>query len=158
MIVFDTPPPEIEAQWGETIGPDEEALLVAMSDIRHDGRFGVRWLMLTNRRVVVLPHTAPGVDGAVSIDLAEISDARAEPLVGGGRLEVNWNGHFTPIVEYSSSLGAKFTEIARGIQQLAKDEPFAVTTDIPRARCQKCQALLPDRERNCPALCAARWQ
>lgn len=150
VIVFDTPPPEIEAQWREKMASDEETLLVAMSDIQHDGRFGVRWLMLTNKRVVVLPHTEPGVDGAVSIDLTEISDARAEPLVGGGRLEVQWNGHFTPIIEYSSSLGAKFTEIARGIQQLVKDEPFAVTTDIPRARCQKCQALLPDRDRNCP--------
>lgn len=150
MIVFDTLPPEIEAQWGELILPGEETLLVAMSDIRHDGQFGVRWVLLTNQRVVVLSDQAPGVDGQVSIDLSEISDARAEPLVGGGRLEVRRNGYFTPIIEYSSSLGAKFTEIARGIQQLAKDEPFAVTTDIPRARCQKCQALLPDRERNCP--------
>ena len=150
MVVFDTLPPEIEAQWSELILPGEETLLVAMSDIRHDGRFGVRWMMLTNQRVVVLPHLSPGIDGAVSVDLAEISDARAEPLVGGGRLEVSRNGYFTPVIEYSSSLGAKFTEIARGIQQLAKDEPFAVSTDIPRARCQKCQALLPDRERNCP--------
>ena len=150
MVVFDPLPPEIEAQWRELKSPGEETLLVAMSDIRHDGRFGVRWMLLTDKRVIVLPHLAPGVDGAVSMGLSEISDARAEPLVGGGRLEVNWKGHFTPIIEYSSSLGAKFTEIARGIQQLAKDEPFAVTTDIPRARCQKCQSLLPDRDRNCP--------
>ena len=150
MVVFDSLPPEIEAQWGELILPGEETLLVAMSDIRHDGHFGVRWMLLTNKRVVVLSDQAPGVDGQMSIDLAEISDARAEPLVGGGRLEIRRNGYFTPIIEYSSSLGAKFTEIARGIQQLAKDEPFAVTTDIPRARCQKCQSLLPDRERNCP--------
>ena len=150
MIAFDPLPPEIEAQWRELRSPNEETLLAAMSDIRHDGRFGVRWLVLTDRRVVVLPHMAPGANGAVDISLAEVSDARAEPLVGGGRLEVNVQGNFTPIMEYSSSLGAKFTEIARGIQQLAKDEPFAVTTDIPRARCQKCQALLPDRERNCP--------
>ncbi len=150
MVVFDTLPPEIEAQWRESVLPGEETLLVAMSDIRHDGRFGVRWIMLTNKRVVVLSDQAPGVDGAVSIDFSEISDARAEPLVGGGRLEVKRSGYFTPVIEYSSSLGAKFTEIARGIQQLAKDEPFAVTTDIPRARCQKCQALLPDRDRNCP--------
>ncbi len=150
MIAFDPLPPEIEAQWRELRSPNEETLLVAMSDILHDGRFGVRWIVLTDKRVVVLPHLAPGADGALDIDLAEVSDARAEPLVGGGRLEVNLQGHFTPIIEYSSSLGAKFTEIARGIQQLAKDEPFAVTTDIPRARCQKCQALLPDRDRNCP--------
>ena len=150
MVVFDTLPPEIEVQWRELKSPGEETLLVAMSDIRHDGRFGVRWMLLTDKRVIVLPHLAPGVDGAVSMGLSEISDARAEPLVGGGRLEVNWKGHFTPIIEYSSSLGAKFTEIARGIQQLAKDEPFAVTTDIPRARCQKCQSLLPDRDHNCP--------
>ena len=150
MVIFDELPPEIAAQWGKQKSPGEETLLVAMSDIRHDGQFGVRWIMLTDKRVVVLSDQAPGVDGAVSMDFSEISDARAEPLVGGGRLEVKRNGYFTPVIEYSSSLGAKFTEIARGIQQLAKDEPFAVTTDIPRARCQKCQALLPDRERNCP--------
>jgi ATP-binding cassette subfamily B protein len=150
MVVFDPLPPEIEAQWRELAAPGEETLLVAMSDIRHDGRFGVRWMVLTDRRVVVLPSLAPGVNGAVEVDITDISDARAEPLVGGGRLEINRNGHFTPIIEYTSSFGAKFNEIARGIQQLAKNEPFAVTTDIPRARCQKCQALLPDRDRNCP--------
>ena len=72
MVVFDTLPPEIEAQWLELKSPGEETLLVAMSDIRHDGRFGVRWILLTDSRVVVLPHLAPGVDGAVSMDLSEI--------------------------------------------------------------------------------------
>lgn len=88
-VAFDALPPEIEDQWRELESPDEETLLVAMSDIRHDGRFGVRWLVLTDQRVVVLPHLAPGLDGAVSAEFAEISDARAEPLVGGGRLEIN---------------------------------------------------------------------
>ena len=49
MVVFDTLPPEIEAQWLELKSPGEETLLVAMSDIRHDGRFGVRWMLLTDK-------------------------------------------------------------------------------------------------------------
>ncbi len=150
MVIFDELPPEIAAQWGRLKHSQEETLLVAMSDIRHDGRFGARWIVLTDKRVVVLSDLAPGEDGEVSLDVSEITDARAEPLVGGGRLEVKQGGYFTPILEYSSSLGDKFTEVARGIQQLAKDEPFGVTTDIPRARCQRCGSLLPDRHRNCP--------
>ena len=155
-VIFDQPHPEIVAEWRALMAPGEETLLVATSDVRRDGRFGVRWIVVTNKRVVVLSEAGPGANGAeidadaVNLEFTEISDARAEPLVGGGRLEVKLNGYFTPIVEYSSSLAAKFTEIARGIQQVAKDEPFAVTTDIPRARCQRCQALLPDRDRNCP--------
>ena len=155
-VIFDQPHPEIVAEWRALMAPGEETLLVATSDVRRDGRFGVQWIVLTDKRVVVLPEPEPGVNGdgveadVVNLEMAEITDARAEPLVGGGRLEVKLNGYFTPIVEYSSSLAAKFTEVARGIQQLAKDEPFAVTTDIPRARCQRCQALLPDRDRNCP--------
>ena len=156
MVIFDQPYPEVVAQWRGLMTPGEETLLVATSDIRRDGRFGTRWIVVTDRRVAVLSEPEPGTNGdgfdpeAVNLELSQISDARAEALVGGGRLEVRVNGYFTPIIEYSSSLAAKFTEIARGIQQLAKDEPFAVTTDIPRARCQRCQALLPDRERNCP--------
>ena len=156
MVIFDQPYPEVVAQWRGLMTSGEETLLVATSDIRRDGRFGTRWIVVTDRRVAVLSEPEPGTNGdgfdpeAVNLELSQISDARAEALVGGGRLEVRVNGYFTPIIEYSSSLAAKFTEIARGIQQLAKDEPFAVTTDIPRARCQRCQALLPDRERNCP--------
>lgn len=150
VIVLDPIRPEAEARWRSLAEPDEEVLLTAATDVQHDGQYGERWLVVTNKRVVVLPEDAPGVDGFVTLPIAAITGANAEPLVGGGRLQVEVDGHALPVLDYSSSLAAKFTEVARGLQQLAKGEPLAVSTDLPRLRCARCGTLLPEKNGLCP--------
>jgi len=150
MIALDPLRPDVEARWRALALPDEELHLVARSDMDHRGRFGERWLIITNQRLVVLPNADPQEDGLLALPLATMSGARTEPLVGGGRLEVQVKGRWVPVLEYSSSLGNKLTEVARGLQQLAKGEPLAISTDLPRLRCEKCGTLLPDKNGLCP--------
>jgi ATP-binding cassette, subfamily B, bacterial len=89
------------------------------------------------------------VDGYRSLPLSQVTEAKTEPHVGGGRLEVYAGNVPVPLVEYSSSLGHKFSEVARSIQQMAKGNPFAVSDDVPRVRCEKCGRRLTDKDATC---------
>ena len=71
--------------------------------------------------------------------------------LGGGRLELERDGNATIFVLYSSSLAAKFSEVARGIEQLRKGEPFLINTELDQIRCEKCGRLLPEKNGICPA-------
>ena len=69
--------------------------------------------------------------------------------MGGGRLEVYAGNVPVPLLEYSSSLGPKFSEVARGLQQAIKGSPLVVSDDLPRLRCPRCSRLLPEKNATC---------
>jgi ATP-binding cassette subfamily B protein len=125
------------------------ALINLEADFLEDGKFGRRVLEVDSGAVRVLE-----ANGAVSLQMpiAEIKSARNEPLVGGGRLEVvTKTGDIVPIISYSLTLAAKFSEAARGIEQLAKGEPLSINLKLQRLRCAKCNRLLPEKDGVCPA-------
>lgn len=200
MPIADPLPEVAQQRWRSLAQPDEEVTLTVASDVTAAGAYGQRWLVITNRRVVVLPdvgapwppgsgangsrangsgvngsgvngsranghareghapngHSLGGEgasggapDGHVALSFQELTDAKTEPIVGGGRLEVYAGNVPVPLVEYSSSLGPKFSEVARGLQQVIKGQPFRVSDDIPRLRCEKCGRLLPEKNATC---------
>ncbi len=126
-----------------------ETLIELIGDFAENGRFGSRTLIVDATQVRVLE-----TGGAVSfqIPIADIKSARNEPLVGGGRLEVTTKtGEILPIISYSLTVAAKFSEAARGIEQLAKGEPLSINLKQERLRCAKCNRLLPEKDGICPA-------
>ncbi len=126
-----------------------ETLIELIGDFAENGRFGSRTLIVDATQVRVLETS-----GAVSfqIPIADIKSARNEPLVGGGRLEVTTKtGEILPIISYSLTVAAKFSEAARGIEQLAKGEPLSINLKQERLRCAKCNRLLPEKDGVCPA-------
>ena len=171
MPVADTLDQAARQRWDALARPGEEILLAAASDVAADGSYGARWLVITNQRVVVLPDgdvapengkaaalagAAPAVpdgaahvDGYVALPLGDLTEAKTEPVVGGGRLEVYHGNVPVPLVEYSSSLGPKFAEVARGLQLLIKGQPLRVSDDLPPLRCPKCGRRLPDKHATC---------
>src|SRR5438270_8473827 len=127
---------------------DEQILISLEGDLDEDGRFGHRTLEVTAE---VVRTCDP--NGAVSfqIPIADIKSARNEPLVGGGRLEVTTRrGEIIPIVSYSMTHAARFSEAARGIEQLAKGEELLINLKQERIRCAKCDLLLPEKDGICP--------
>ncbi|MCZ6680828.1 MAG: ABC transporter transmembrane domain-containing protein [Candidatus Poribacteria bacterium] len=129
--------------------PEEVELICASTDLRRDGNFGTGWLVVTNKQIVLL---SPGdTNGIVRVPVEEIVSARTEPLVGGGRLEIERKADATVVIPYSNSLAEKFSEIARGIEQLRKGEPFLINPQLDRIRCKKCGRLLPEKNGICPA-------
>ena len=138
-----------EKIWGVLPLELEEERICVSTDLNPGGTFGTQWVFVTDKRVLIVP--TEGTDGVVQIPIKELSSARTEPLVGGGRLELERNGNATVYVPYSSSLAAKFSEVARGIEQLRKGEPFLINTELDRIRCEKCGRLLPEKNGICPA-------
>ena len=127
----------------------DEVLIRLEADFRDDGSFGQRILEVTPT-VVRVVETNDAVSCTIPIE--DIAAARNEPLVGGGRLEITTkDGAFIPAVSYTHSVAARFSEAARGIEQLAKGEPLSINLKEERTRCPQCQRLLPEKDGICPA-------
>jgi ATP-binding cassette subfamily B protein len=127
---------------------DSEALARLEADFDARGDYGARTLEVFADRVRVL-----STDGRVEyeIAIADVRHARNEPLVGGGQLELTTADAIVPIIRYSHTRANQFSEAARGIEQLAKGEPFSVNLKSERLRCSKCDRLLPEKDGVCPA-------
>lgn len=95
---------------------------------------------------------AAGTAPILEIPLSDITTARNEPLVVGGRLEGTLkSGTVRPVVAYTASRADKFSEAARGIEQRAKGEPLILDLKPQKTRCPKCHRLLPEKDGHCPA-------
>ena len=134
------------------VPPGEEILIQVQNDLTTDGRFAAGWLIVTPQQVVVSPPGGPS--RAVPMDQVRV--ARIEALVSGGRLEVECDQAATLLVPFSSSLVAKFAEVARGIEQLRQGQPLAIKAQMDRIRCEQCHRILPEKNGFCPA-CLRKW-
>jgi ATP-binding cassette subfamily B protein len=132
----------------ETASADE-ILIRLDADILDDGSFGKRTLEVSLESIRIIES-----DGACSLTIpfTEIKTARHEPLIGGGRLQISTKkGEIIHVLSYSLSVASKFSEAARGIEQIAHGEPLAINLKEERLRCPKCGRRLPEKDGICPA-------
>lgn len=126
-----------------------DVLIRLEADIGESGNYGHRVLEVTSSMVSVIESN--GVP-SIQVPIDDIVTARNDQLVGGGALElVTKDGRILPIVSYSLTVAAKFSEAARGIEQLAKGEPLSINLKLQKLRCDRCGRLLPERDGVCPA-------
>jgi ATP-binding cassette, subfamily B, bacterial len=136
---------------GGARGPaDEEILIRETADLVADEghRFGKRDVRVSRSGVGV--HDECGAR-LVFVPMGEILTARTEPLVGGSRLEVTTTSGVVALAEFTASLAPRFSEMARGIEQLAKGEALNIKWAKERTRCARCGRLLPEKDGRCPA-------
>ncbi|MEE3259784.1 MAG: ABC transporter ATP-binding protein [Candidatus Latescibacterota bacterium] len=145
--LLEVPPDAVAAKLALTAG--EDVLIQVHSDLTAERTFGAQWVVVTPERVVVVPEA--GEDGLAEVAVDQIKVARTEPLIGGGRLEIEREAAPPLSVPYSGSMADKFSEVARGIEQLRKGEPFFINAALDRTRCEKCNRLLPEKNGICPA-------
>ena len=131
------------------LSPGDDELICVSADVRGDGRYGSRWIVVTDKRIVITSEDA--ADEVVQIPIEQVASVRTEPLVGGSRLEIEQKASPTAFVPYSNSMAVKFSEVARGIEQLRKAEQFQIDSQLERTRCEKCGRLLPEKDGICPA-------
>jgi ATP-binding cassette subfamily B protein len=127
----------------------ERVFVQMAADMAADLTFAERWLVVTERRVLLL--TPDGTDGIVNVPLGEITTARLEGLIGGGRLTLERNGAAPTFLYFSNSSAPKFADIASVIGQLARGEPPTLPAKVERTRCPACGRLLPEKNGLCPA-------
>ncbi len=142
-------PPDVEEKLKGIIGPDEEVRMSLAGDLREDGTFGKRWLVVTDRRLFAFPSDLSEIPFEIS--LKEIKSAKSELLVGGGRLEIEIDGKVSDPIYFSNSLSGKFSDAAKAIERLAKGEDMPEFGEPERTRCERCGRLLPEKGGICPA-------
>ena len=139
---------QIAGRINEVLDDDEEVLIRATTDLDENRRFGRQCVVVTNRRLWVLPES----DGQVfPVPVEQIVKCRTEPLVGGGHLEVERRGEPTLYIGYTDSQAVKFSEITRGLEQLRQGNPFLINPQLDKLRCDNCGRLLPEKNSICPA-------
>ena len=154
--------PGVGATIASYLSADEQILMSVATDLNPEGNFGRQWLAVTRRRALLVadggePSPTDSAAGqVVEIAVDKLRAVQTEPLVGGGRLEIERLNEPTIYVPFSSSLAGKFSEVARGLEQLRKNEPFLVSPQLERTRCRKCRRLLPEKDGICPA-CVSKW-
>ena len=149
MKLLESIPHSIATKIRGLLSAEEEELIRVSTDLNQEGRFGMQWVVVTDKRLLVIP--VAGFDGVVEIPIEELTVVQTEALVGGGHLTIERKDKATVTVPYSSSLSEKFSEVTRGIEQLRKGEPFLINTQLERTRCEKCGKLLPEKNGICPA-------
>ncbi len=149
MKLLEQMPDTVSQKIQDVLTHEEEELIRVSTDLNSDGTFGEQWLIATDRRVIVVP--AEGVNGVVDIPIRELAAVQTEPLVGGGRLEIDRKKEATLFVPYSSSLAEKFSEVALGLEQLRQQDDFLINTELDQTRCSKCGRLLPEKNGICTA-------
>ncbi len=133
---------------GHLDGHANEILIRLDADILPDGDFGHRVLEVTRAEIRVFD----GDKLSTRIPISDLKSARNEPLVSGGRLEVILqSGALIPVVAYSMSVAAQFSEAARGVEQLIEGKPFSINQKTEKTRCEKCKRILPEKDGICPA-------
>lgn len=147
--LIEAPPEAVVAALAERVPEGEEVLIQVFTDLNEQRVYATQWLVATCERVIVV--SAQGDDAVVEISVDRIKLARTEPLIGGGRLEIEQEAAPMVNVFYSGSLADKFSEVARGLEQLRKGEPFFINAELDRTRCEKCDRLLPEKNGICPA-------
>jgi ATP-binding cassette, subfamily B, bacterial len=129
--------------------PDEVLIREVADLIPEEGhKFGKREVVVTRAAVQVFDEAGALL---LTVPMTDIKTARTESLVGGARLELTTTSGVLPIAEFTSSIAARFSEMARGIEQLAKGEEFAIKLQYEKTRCDKCGRLLPEKDGRCPA-------
>ncbi|MCL4546026.1 MAG: ABC transporter ATP-binding protein/permease [Chloroflexi bacterium] len=128
----------------------EREQLRLQSDVDQADRFGQRWLLVTDRRVLVFtqdPDVAPQPATAFSFD--EIKDADTEIEVSAGGLVLTLAHDRVEVIRFSRTLAAHFADAARVIRSLAEGVPAQPSDKLPRIHCSRCGRLLPGRHARC---------
>lgn len=147
--LLESMPHSVRAKIRGLLSTGEEELIRVSTDLNQKGRFGIQWVIVTDKRLLIVPTT--GLDGTADVPIEELTLVQTEALVGGGHLSIERKDKPTITVPYSSSSAEKFSEVARGLEQLRKREPFLINAQLERTRCEKCGRLLPEKNGICPA-------
>lgn len=144
-----------EKQLSEEILPDgidveEPVRLCVEADLHPDGSFGQEWLAITQSRIVVFSRDGKEVRKRWELPLEEVSDAKAENLVGGGAIEVSYDGARVELVRYTTARAGRFSAVVRLLEKWKKGEE-AEAPEEEESRCPRCGLPLEKGSQVCPA-------
>lgn len=148
---LELPAPQILERITQNATKQERVLIRVAADLDADLRFGARWLVVTNARVLL-------IDGAryTEFSLNELQSAQIEGRIGGGRLVLRNGNRELAVLYFTNSALSKFVEVAEGIERLIRTGDAGLPAVVDRIRCETCRRLLLEKNGACPK-CLDRW-
>ena len=142
----------IDEHVGQQLASDESLILTTQTDLRMDGTFGRRWLVITDQRVLTLDDGARWIDFETEYWLKDISEVRTTHHIGRMAVELEVAGCRRELLSCTNSLTSRFAKIAHALSATCKDsEPFDVSLDgEERRHCDRCGRPLPEVDGFCP--------
>jgi ATP-binding cassette subfamily B protein len=128
--------------------PGAEVKVSARADLRDDGAFGDKWLLLAGDRVLVCyDGEAAGV--STDLPLADISNFEIDTLVGGAALRAVVNGQRIDLISFTNALADRFGRVREQLDAAVKGKPIPEREERLN-RCSTCGMVLGEYTRVCP--------
>ena len=122
------------------LGEDERIYYAIPYDIDKDGSWlKGAYLFVTTKKI----HVFDGEEIKETIEIKDLSRAKAEAKVGGGILVVTENGIEKVVVHYSAKHLSRYAYIARGINILISGRFEEVESGEYEKMCPKCGRAIP---------------
>lgn len=126
----------------------DKLLIAISSDIQYDGAFGVEWLVVTNRKLLVFSDEGKLLH---SVKLKEIKEVEIVDLIGSSALEVNIGKYIYRVILYSNSKNSEFYQAVEDIGNIIKGREIATKGRLkPKAICEICNQPIPEDLGKCP--------
>lgn len=138
MILKFTLPDVIES--AIKLGDNEKIYYALPVDVDTDNKWtNDSFLVVTTRRILIFYHN----ELCKEYPISEVSNAKAEPTVGGGLLTVLYNGHCELLVHFSAKHISRYAYIARGINILVSGRTDEVISNEYEKICPTCGHVIP---------------
>jgi ATP-binding cassette subfamily B protein len=141
-----------------------DGLIAAVeADLTAEGTYGTEWMVVTRDTLRVYEPNGAGPKMRLDVPLKELKSPQTESLVGGSALQAVVDGKPVEIIRYSNGKQVSFSRIAKYLDDVAKhEEKVAKGEEVKEEpkfdedvaepkRCPKCNLLLPDGSKVCPA-------
>ena len=145
MELHEPIPPAVEACFRGLDGDTPPTIhLSVATDIGPDGRYGVRWLIAADDRIVVTSENG-AADGEIILPFEGVKKVRAEHLIGVGALIAELEEGQVELVRYSVSLAPKFGNVAKALTGLATEGEIPPLPTLDEdTHCPRCGRPLPE--------------
>ena len=103
MKLLESMPHSVRAKTRGLLATEEEELIRVSTDLNQKGRFGIEWVIVTDKRLLIVPTT--GLDGTADVPIEELTLVQTEALVGGGRLSIerkDKTNHHSSLLQFFS--------------------------------------------------------
>jgi ATP-binding cassette subfamily B protein len=157
-------PEPVEEEATRLLGPGERRLITLYSDIKQDGEYGDRWLLVTDRRLATFAQDNGSAHMEVHLPLDTVRRVRMRDFIGNGSLEAVTEDQAVEIARFTRSLAPQMSRAYGVLRRLASDQESGEDRAGPRGgpghralRCPSCGRALPRWSEVCP-FCMQRGQ
>jgi ATP-binding cassette subfamily B protein len=133
--------------------PGEQTNFSACSDITKNGMFGAEWLVITNRRLLVVSFDDAKPVLLATADISSVRSAQSRALVGKAVIEITTDAGIRRLISFSDGKSALFATAVDIIKRLKGEsgalEPSAMENPAEKP-CDVCGKKIPQNLGRCP--------